>query len=84
LKPVIAADALVAHLQDEVVILHAGTKDYFRLNATGQTVWRLIERGLELDEMVAAVVEEYEVSPEAARADVLRLLDELRAAGLVQ
>lgn len=81
LKP--SSDALVAHLQGEAVLLHAGTKDYFRLNETGQVVWRMIEQGSDEDAIVAALLEAYDVDAEEARAEVQRIVRELIDAGLL-
>lgn len=81
MKP--SPDALVAHLQGEAVLLHAGTKDYFRLNETGQVVWRVLEQGGDEDAVVAALLETYEVDAEDARAEVNRIIRELLDAGLL-
>jgi hypothetical protein len=83
MKPTVSKDALVAHLDREVVLLHAVTKDYFRLNETGQAIWRLIEEGRDVDGIIAGVLGAFEVEREVARAEVTRLLDELRDAGLL-
>jgi hypothetical protein len=76
-------EALVAHLDGEAVLLHTGSRDYFRLNDSGQTIWRLIEAGSDLDAIVAALVAEFEVDADTAREETRRLVDELEAAGLV-
>jgi hypothetical protein len=83
MKPIVSPDALVAHLDDEVVLLHAGTKEYFRLNETGQAVWRLLEQGLDVHAMVDRIVTEYEVTPDVAAVEIDRLLAELAQADLL-
>lgn len=83
MTPAVSPDALVAHLDNEVVLLHAGTKEYFRLNETGQAIWKLLEKGTDVDGMVASMIETYDVAPDIARSEVDRLLGELEAAGLL-
>jgi hypothetical protein len=84
MKIVVAADALVAHMDGEVVVLHAGTKDYHHLNETGQHIWRGIEQGSGVDTIVDGLLAAYEIDREQARAAVLRLIDELASAGIVE
>jgi hypothetical protein len=83
MKPTVSPDALVAHLDNEVVLLHAGTKEYFRLNETGQAVWRLLEQGLDVDAIVERIVAEFDVAPDTAAAEIDRLLGELAQADLL-
>ena len=83
MKPIVSPDALVAHLDNEVVLLHAGTKEYFRLNETGQAVWRLLEQGLEVAAIVDRIVTDYDVTADVASAEIDRLLGELAQADLL-
>jgi hypothetical protein len=78
-----APDALVAHLHGEAVVLHAGSRAYFRMNETAQHVWRLLEQGVPLEAILDSVLAAFDVDPDTARADVLSLLQELQAAELV-
>lgn len=70
-------------LGDELVLLDLGSEQYFGLNAVGAFLWPYFQRGSSLDEATAAVLEEYDVTPEAARRDVLTFIEQLRAAGLL-
>lgn len=70
-------------LDGEAVLLDLGGGTYFGLNEVGSTIWSALELGATLEELVAKVVATYDVSPEVARADVVNLLDELCAQGLV-
>jgi hypothetical protein len=67
-------------------LLHLGTRFFYALNATGVTVWRLLEAGSEdPDALARAVAERFAgVTVEAARADVEALLADLRAEGLLR
>jgi hypothetical protein len=54
------------------------------LNDTGVYVWELLAQQRTLDELTAAVVEHFEVTPEHARLDVQNLLGEITKMGLLK
>lgn len=83
-RPDVDEEVLTAHLDGEAVLLHMHSKRYYRLNETGQRIWRLLEEGLAADAIAARLVEEYEVDEPTATAAVIGLIDELRAEGLVR
>lgn len=63
--------------EGEVVIL--GLKDgiYFELNDVGARIWRLIQAPTTIAEIVAALLEEYDVTREQCEADVCSIASEL-------
>ena len=65
-------------------MLHMGTKRYYSLNETGSFVWRRLEDGIARAEIVARVVEEYDVGIAEAEIAVTRLLDELVQESLIR
>lgn len=69
---------------DEIVVLHLAAGIYFSLDAVGAIVWDNFAAGKTPEEVVAAVVADYDVDEMRARADVRRLLEELLAAGLLE
>jgi hypothetical protein len=75
---------LAAHLDGEAVLLEMDRKRYFRLNETGQAIWRALEAGRTADEVVEALVETFDVDPDTARAELGRFIEELSAEGLVR
>ena len=74
---------LAAHLEGEAVLLDLDTKRYYRLNATGARIWKALEQGLEPQQIVDALVAEFEVDEATARTELDRALSDLRARGLV-
>lgn len=54
------------------------------LNETGAFLWRKLEEGADLDGLVAALTAEYDVSPDAARADAQAFVEKLIASGCTQ
>lgn len=80
-----AADAMSAELEGEAVILHLGTRRYYRLNETAATVWAALESGIDTPNALAArLCECFDVELAVAGAEVDRLLAELEAHGLVR
>lgn len=80
----VVPDALSASLSDGAVLLHLYTKRYFSLNETGSRIWSLLEQQASEEEIVDALVREYDVEkPEATRA-LSQLLGDLVAEGLIE
>lgn len=68
----------------ELVLLDLAKGTYFTLDEVGSTVWRHLESGLSLDAIAEAICAEYEVERHIVEADLERLVNELRAAGLLE
>lgn len=80
-----AVDSQVSsRLGDEVAILELDQGVYFGLNDTGRFLWDLMQTPVRVNEMHAALVEEYEVDADTAEKDLLRVLGELCDAGLIE
>jgi hypothetical protein len=72
-----SARVLVSHLEDEAVLLHLGTKSYYRLNGTGAHIWKLLEAGSSVDDIVQSLIVTFDVEQLQAQAAVTALIDEL-------
>lgn len=59
-------------------------KGMIRLNETGKFLWDLLSAGAEEDELVAKILEEYEVGESDARADVLSFVAKLEEVGALE
>lgn len=80
-----AVDSQVSsRLGEEVAILELDQGVYFGLNNTGAFLWNLMQEPVRVNEMHAALVEEFEVDADTAETDLLRVLGELRDAGLIE
>jgi hypothetical protein len=78
-------DALFTEFEDGTgVLLHLQTKFYFALNTSGVLLWKRLVAGVGSEDSLAQVLcAKYEVEEATARADVVALLSELSAEGLV-
>ena len=77
------AEALVATLSDGAVLLNLQTKRYYSLNETGTRIWEMVQQTADEEAIVVALLREYEVEEQMARAEVRRILDELIEAQLI-
>jgi hypothetical protein len=67
----------------EGVLVDLNTKKYYQLNETAMLVWRGLEQGSGLEEIVEAMTAEYDVSRERARESVARILKNFQTLKLV-
>lgn len=76
-------DALIRELDDESVILDLKSEQYFGLDDVGTLIWHGLQHGDSIGEILAAVIEEFEVDRETAEADLRAFVGQLAEAGLV-
>lgn len=69
---------------EEIAILELERGCYYGLDPVGAFVWRRLERPIAVRKLLEAIVDEYDVDHEVARRDLLALLEEMRAAGLIE
>lgn len=77
-------EPLTATIDDEIVMLDSRQSMYFGLDATGATIWELLERPRTVGEVCAELIEQYEVDLAACQRDVLAFAADLVEAGLVE
>ena len=65
------------------ILVDLNTKRYFQLNETAMIVWKGLEQGKTLNEIVADFTASYEVEPDRATDSVQRLLDSFQTYKLV-
>ena len=53
------------------------------VNEVGVSIWKMLQRDVTVDQIVAGLLDEYEVEEEVAREDVLDFLDELHKAKIL-
>jgi hypothetical protein len=67
----------------EGILVDLNTKRYYQLNETAMIVWRGLEQGKSIGEIVADFMSSYEVEPDRATLSVQRLLDSFQVYKLV-
>jgi len=80
----VSSNQVYSRLGDEVAILELDQGVYYGLNDTGSFLWNLMQKPVRVNEMRAALVEEFDVDADTAGKDLLRVLGDLRDAGLIE
>jgi len=68
----------------EAFFLFTPRGGFYGFDGVGRDIWDLIVAGRTEDEIVDDIAARYEVDPAAARADVVDLIGDVRAQGLVE
>ena len=81
---VASKDQISCDLEGEAAILNLKSGTYFGLDAVGATIWSLIARPRRVVEIRNALIDQFDVEAERCGRDLLQLLGELHAHGLIQ
>ena len=76
-------EVLARQVGGETVMLDLAKGAYFGLDPVGARMWQLLAGGKTLVEVCDAIVEEYDVSRDAVEQDLLGLVADLMAQGLL-
>jgi len=76
-------DVLAADMAGVVVMIDPEEGLYLELDAIGSDVWRRLEAPMLVADLVAALVRDYDATPAEIERDVLALLHDMAARGLV-
>ena len=80
----VAQDLVSADLEREAVILNLKDGVYYGLDPMGARIWNLIQQPRSVNEIIETLLEEYEVDPQRLSNDLLGLLKEMAARGLIE
>ncbi|HJY31192.1 MAG TPA: PqqD family protein [Pyrinomonadaceae bacterium] len=67
----------------EGILVDLNTKKYYQLNETAMVVWKGLEKGKTMREIVADITATYEVAPDRATLSVQRIVDNFQSYKLV-
>jgi len=76
------ADVLVTDLQTELVLLHTTSSEMYSLNEVARTIWTRLPATRA--ELLALLLERYEVAPTQAEQDLSALMADLQRLNMVQ
>jgi hypothetical protein len=81
---VVSKDQLASDVGGETVILGLTAGRYYGVDAVGARVWQLIQEPITVRDVQQTIVSEYEVDRERCESDLLKLLQQMIDAGLVE
>lgn len=71
-------------LDDIVVMMDADKGLYYELDSVGARIWSLLETARPVAQLCDVLVEEYDVTPDACRRDILDFLAQAAELGIVE
>ena len=77
-------DMIAAEMDGDLVMMSIERGEYFGVGGVGTLAWELLEQPITVDQICAAVCEEFDVDAGTCRADLLGFANELLTLGLVQ
>jgi len=72
-----------AEIDREIVTLNIETGNCYGLNSVGSRIWKLLAAPIRAGELCTQLIAEFEVEPSTCERQVIELLQELRAEGLI-
>jgi hypothetical protein len=81
---VVSDEQVFTTLGGEAVILGLRDGVYYGLDSVGARIWALLSEPRTVAELVATIVDEFDVTPERCEHDVIALLHDLAGRGLVR
>ena len=70
-------------IDGEAIIINLANGVYYSMDKVGALVWERLQAGYTLDDVIRAVTDAYDVSPEQAESNVVELVEELLLENLV-
>lgn len=77
-------DVLAANVDDELVMMSMHAGNYYSVGGIGTVIWGLLAEPRSVDELVDAVVADYDVDRERCASDVGSFLEELTGLKLIE
>ena len=82
-KVTVHRDTMSRDVRGEQILLDLASGTYFGLEDVGARIWKEIQDGATIKQIIAAIVDEYDVDPARAEQDTLSLIHELAQRNLV-
>ena len=79
-----SAHQVSCNLNDEVAILDLNKSLYFGLDTVGAHVWEALQEPRSVADICTVVSDHFEVAPADCQTDIVRFLESLQEAGLIE
>lgn len=80
----LSKEQVACDLAGETVILNFKDSTYYGLDAVGTFIWELIQKSKNVKEIYNSLIENFEVEPENCKNDLITILKDLKAKGLIE
>ena len=78
------AAMLFTDLDDTIVMMDPDKGMYYELGSVGSRIWTLLETPRSVSDVCDALVEEYDVTPDVCRRDVVSFIEEAGELGIIE
>ncbi len=80
----ISPAVICSDVQDEMIILHTGTGQYYSLKGLAAEIWRYLQNGRPVTEIAPLILTHYEVEPTCLEADLVGFWHDLMRKNLLE
>ncbi len=80
----VGSQQVACDLEGESVVLHLENGQYYGLDDIGTRIWALMEKPIQVEELVKKLREEFEVSQAECSAHVLEFLEDLHSHKMIE
>ena len=80
----VTKDQVSCELGSEAAILNVKRGIYYGLDPIGAQVWQMLQKPCKIADIQEVLLKEYDVEPERCQHDLLALLEDMLAAGLIE
>ena len=77
-------EVFASEIDEEIVMMNIQSGKYYGMDAIGSRIWELIDEKIRVKDIISTLLEEYDVTEEQCRKDVLDFLNELYDQQLVE
>lgn len=77
------SDVIASPVDHELVMMDLERGMYYALNAVGADIWERLAQPIAVADLCSQLMQKYEVDRETCQADVLAVLNEMAANGLL-
>jgi hypothetical protein len=81
---VVSQELVSADLEKEAVILNLKDGVYYGLDPVGARIWHLLQEPKSVSQLIDILLDEYEVERQTLSKDLMGLLQEMAARGLIE
>jgi hypothetical protein len=77
-------DHVSCEMAEEAVVLNVRNGIYYGLDTIGVAIWKLVQEGMTIEQVVNAITSEYDVDKERCAKDMIDLFTNMESYGLIE
>ena len=81
---VASKEQVCCNLEEEAVMLSLEKGKYYGLDPVGTRIWSLVQEPRAVNDILDALLQEYDVEPARCKQDLMALLEKLATEGLIE